>query len=193
MEIAWRCLLPPQRPYTQTQTHLHFRKSRRLVRILETSGKLGIFGAELFWGFFCHVFLTFHTCFFFFFFLPSGCLDTWLFPLLKVQITWFSLVKHLHGDRRQAPTCLSDFSVGSFRDQSPPPAAFTPLTGLCCVWFCVQTLVGGSVSCCVNGVRFLWPEPAARSSECHIAVRQGEVHKAGSHCETNGFVVTVHI
>lgn len=166
LEIAWLGLLPPvdQRHkglYTQTQTHVHFRKSRRLVKMLESFRKTGNIWSRILmlffllsFSFFFATWVFFKMCLFFFcrqkkkifLFCRGGSLGFVDLPQLKVQITdtltlWSVYFFPVGWEETNPP--LVCFFDSSFRDQNPPPAT---LWTLCCV---LCATCGSGVMLCV--------------------------------------------
>lgn len=184
LEIAWLGLLPPvdQRHkglYTQTQTHVHFRKSRRLVKMLESFRKTGNIWSRILMLFFL---LSFS------FFLPPGSFLKCVFFLLSTKKKNLPLLSrresrirgsssaegadHRHTDslkclvfpgwvRGDEPTaCL----LLRFELQGPKSSTSRSLDSVLC------TVCHMWLRCHVVCFSTVWTKPATHSCECHITV-----------------------
>lgn len=184
LEIAWLGLLPPvdQRHkglYTQTQTHVHFRKSRRLVKMLESFRKTGNIWSRILMLFFL---LSFS------FFLPPGSFLKCVFFLLSTKKKNLPLLSrresrirgsssaegadHRHTDslkclvfpgevRGDEPTaCL----LLQFELQGPKSSTSRSLDSVLC------TVCHMWLRCHVVCFSTVWTKPATHSCECHITV-----------------------
>lgn len=165
LEIAWLGLLPPvdQRHkglYTQTQTRVHFRKSRRLVKMLESFRKTGNIWSRILMLFFLLSFSfflppgSFLKCVFFSSVdkkkkssssVEAGVSDSWIFLSWRCRSPthWLSKVFSFSrlGERRRTHR-LSATSIRA----SGTKILHQPLSGLCAV-YCVPHVA--QVSCCV--------------------------------------------
>lgn len=165
LEIAWLGLLPPvdQRHkglYTQTQTHVHFRKSRRLVKMLESFRKTGNIWSRILMLFFLLSFSFFFATWVFFKMclfssvdkkkkssssVEAGVSDSWIFLSWRCRSPthWLSKVFSFSrlGERRRTHR----LSASSIR-ASGTKILHQPLSGLCAV-YCVPHVA--QVSCCV--------------------------------------------
>lgn len=176
-----------QRPYTQTQTHLHFRKSRRLVKMLESFRKTGNIWSRIlllffFFFSFCHLFkkTTFHICFCFSFFF---CRQIFLFcrggslrfinlpsaeGAAQLQTDFVSKHEAFCGERRQTHDCL--FLKLAFRFKLQGPKSSTSRSHTTDRTLFAPCATCGSAVLLTRCVFIVWTEPATHSSECQITV-----------------------